>query len=180
MTNILDKPSLRKEYGEIRRNISDRLTKEAEVIKKLKGYVWDKPNVFCYVSMGSELSTHNFIREEIKNRVILVPYTMNGIMTPYKLLDATRLETDKLGNVDKKLLIEFEYSPSVVVVPMLAFDENNYRLGYGGGYYDRYLKNSASKKIGLAFDEQMATLVVESFDVPLDVIITPSSIKERK
>ena len=51
---------------------------------------------------------------------------------------------------------------------MVAFDSNHNRLGYGGGYYDRYLKNYAGKVIGLAFSfQQTEALPVESFDIPI-------------
>lgn len=60
----------------------------------------------------------------------------------------------------------------LLIVPMVAFDSNHNRLGYGGGYYDRYLKNYAGKVIGLAFSfQQTEALPVESFDIPIKTII---------
>jgi len=79
-----------------------------------------------------------------------------------------------MGNIDQNFNENYQGTPSAVIVPMLAFDKNNYRLGYGGGYYDRYLKDYDGLKIGLAFDEQYGELCIESFDMPLDIIITPT------
>lgn len=69
--------------------------------------------------------------------------------------------------------------PDVVLVPLLAFDLLGYRLGYGGGFYDRTLAGLRAKKtivaVGLAYDEQKVDAVPhESYDQPLDWVLTPS------
>jgi 5-formyltetrahydrofolate cyclo-ligase len=69
--------------------------------------------------------------------------------------------------------------PSVLIIPMLAFDATGARLGYGGGHYDRTLealrRDGTVTAIGLAFDEQeMAQLPTGPHDQRLDVILTPS------
>jgi 5-formyltetrahydrofolate cyclo-ligase len=70
-----------------------------------------------------------------------------------------------------------ELLPSVLIVPLLAFDRHGMRLGYGGGYYDRTLallrKSAPVTAIGLAFAGQEADrLPVDRFDQPLDLIVT--------
>ncbi len=67
-----------------------------------------------------------------------------------------------------------EPKPSVVIVPMLAFDDKLNRLGYGGGYYDRLLSESPkTKKIGVCYEaNKVAKLPKEKHDVTLDLIIT--------
>lgn len=72
-----------------------------------------------------------------------------------------------------------EVEPDVVLVPLLAFDANGYRLGYGGGFYDRTLAKLRAKKrvtaVGIAYDEQKVDAVpVESYDQRLDWVLTPS------
>jgi 5-formyltetrahydrofolate cyclo-ligase len=72
-----------------------------------------------------------------------------------------------------------EVIPRVLIVPLLAFDRRGYRLGYGGGYYDRTLAalrlDHAITAIGLAFDEQeVAEVPFGPYDQPLDWILTPS------
>jgi 5-formyltetrahydrofolate cyclo-ligase len=69
--------------------------------------------------------------------------------------------------------------PDVVLGPLLAFDATGYRLGYGGGFYDRTLARLRSLKkvtaIGLALDEQRVDAVPhEDYDEPLDWVLTPS------
>lgn len=67
----------------------------------------------------------------------------------------------------------------MVLVPMLAFDLNGYRVGYGKGYYDRYLKNCREDclKIGFSYFEPVDSVEdANEFDVPLDLCITPHRI----
>ena len=63
----------------------------------------------------------------------------------------------------------------MILVPVVGFFET-YRMGYGKGYYDRYLKNSSALKIGLAFDVQEMVFDVKPTDIELDMIITESRI----
>ena len=71
--------------------------------------------------------------------------------------------------------------PDVMIVPLVAFDKNKFRLGYGGGYYDRYI-NSISKikkifKIGFAFSfQEILKLPVDKYDQKLDAILTDKKI----
>ena len=70
-----------------------------------------------------------------------------------------------------------ERRPDLVLVPLLAFDRNGYRLGYGGGFYDRYLSEHRAKRtvraIGIAFGAQeVEELPHEATDEPLDAVVT--------
>ena len=72
--------------------------------------------------------------------------------------------------------------PDLIIVPLLAFDKFKYRLGYGGGYYDRYIKkiNTIKKTItvGLSFSfQEVKNLPKNRYDKKLDFILTESSIK---
>lgn len=74
-----------------------------------------------------------------------------------------------------------ELVPDLLLVPLLAFDDAGYRLGYGGGYYDRTLarlrEGGAPLAIGLAFAAQrVASLPREAHDMPLDLIATEAGI----
>lgn len=62
----------------------------------------------------------------------------------------------------------------MVIVPLIAFDKNGYRVGYGKGFYDRFLQGIAAKKIGLSLlDELLEIDNVNEHDVKLDQCITP-------
>lgn len=69
--------------------------------------------------------------------------------------------------------------PDILLVPLLAFDMAGYRVGYGGGFYDRTLAELRAKKtvtaIGVAYDEQRVDAVPHlDYDEPLDWVLTPS------
>ncbi len=62
----------------------------------------------------------------------------------------------------------------LVLVPGMAFDRRGFRLGRGGGYYDRLLAETGAIKCGVAFEEQLVEAVpAEPQDVPVDCIVTP-------
>src|SRR5699024_7389164 len=61
----------------------------------------------------------------------------------------------------------------LIIVPGLVYDQEGYRIGFGGGYYDRFLANYANETVSLAGQIQMVTNVPsESFDIPVNHIIT--------
>lgn len=73
------------------------------------------------------------------------------------------------------------FDPEILIVPLVAFDANGGRLGYGGGFYDRTLEGLRAKRptlaIGFAFDAQEADgLPLESTDQPLDMVVTESRV----
>jgi 5-formyltetrahydrofolate cyclo-ligase len=78
-----------------------------------------------------------------------------------------------------------ELQPDVLLVPMLAFDRRGYRLGYGGGFYDRTLAELRKLKpvtaIGVAYAEQeLPEVPISEFDEPLDWILTERGVIEPK
>lgn len=73
-----------------------------------------------------------------------------------------------------------ESSLDVVLVPLLAVDKNGNRVGYGGGFYDRFLANCRvdCKKIGLSlFPISEVEFIPDEFDIKLDICVTPSAIE---
>jgi len=78
--------------------------------------------------------------------------------------------------------IDDYFDPEIVIVPLVAFDSDGGRLGYGGGFYDRTLERLRARRatlaIGFAFDAQEAeSLPLETTDQPLDMIVTESGVR---
>lgn len=74
-----------------------------------------------------------------------------------------------------------ERRPDLILVPLLAFDRNGYRLGYGGGYYDRYLSEHRAKRsvraVGIAYaGQQVDALPHDDFDEKLDAVVTETQV----
>lgn len=64
-------------------------------------------------------------------------------------------------------------STSLCIVPALAIDHNGHRIGYGGGYYDRFLAQYKGASIGITYDDLIIeSIIPEDFDIPVDLIIT--------
>ncbi len=81
--------------------------------------------------------------------------------------------------IEQPLPTSPELEPDILVVPMAAFDREGYRVGYGGGFYDRSLAGLRARKpitaIGLAYDEQEVDAVPrDAHDARLDHLVTPT------
>jgi 5-formyltetrahydrofolate cyclo-ligase len=75
----------------------------------------------------------------------------------------------------------FNGTPDMVIVPLLGFDKNGYRVGYGKGFYDRFLQGLTTQKIGLSFFDAVEEIYdVHLNDIQLDKCITPSRILDFK
>jgi 5-formyltetrahydrofolate cyclo-ligase len=73
-------------------------------------------------------------------------------------------------------------TPGAVLAPLVGFDRQCYRLGYGGGYFDRTLAASSPRPraIGVGFElSQMETIYPQSFDIPMDIVVTEAEIRHR-
>lgn len=81
------------------------------------------------------------------------------------------------GNPSKHALIPTQ-PYDLIIVPLIAFDRACHRVGFGGGWYDRFLSTQPSaQKIGLAYEvQQVDTIPVEPHDEPLDMVITEAGI----
>lgn len=85
----------------------------------------------------------------------------------------------------EKSNFEFEESkkaivPDILLVPGLMFDKNGYRLGRGGGYFDRFLKNFKGISIGLCFSKQVVeNLPVEPHDISCHYVVTEKNIFQK-
>jgi 5-formyltetrahydrofolate cyclo-ligase len=72
--------------------------------------------------------------------------------------------------------------PNVVIAPLVGFDESGFRLGYGGGYFDRTLAAAYPRPyaVGLGYeDSALRTIYPQSHDIPMDLIVTEGSIHRR-
>ncbi len=107
----------------------------------------------------------------LSNNNIALPYIENRKM--YFSL-SKHLAKNKFGVLEPEH-IPFDFSSALMLVPLIAFDQNNYRLGRGGGYYDRFINENREKlyTIGVAYSiSYVKTLPIEPFDEKLDEVIT--------
>jgi len=191
------KQTLKSGILEKRKSLSREEVKEKSA--KIKQKLYSLPefkkakNIMFYVSFNNEADTIETIKELLKNKGenkknIIVPYVEknNPILQLSELKNFSDLEPKTFGIFEPKecKIKKFDANKlDLVVVPGIVFDENGHRIGYGHGYYDRFLKkiSSKAKKAGLAFDFQLiGKIPEEQHDIPVDFVITEKRIVKCK
>ncbi len=132
--------------------------------------------VFCYVSAGSEVNTLSLIHEILNKKRVTVPYCTdkNGNMIAVEIKSPDELKEGLFGILEPINPKEFPKDKiDFVIVPGIAFDKDGYRLGYGKGYYDRFLSDINPFKLGICKKELLIEkLPHDEFDVKMDEVIT--------
>ncbi|RPK15743.1 5-formyltetrahydrofolate cyclo-ligase [Priestia endophytica] len=130
------------------------------------------------LSLPFEVETRDIIEKAWgEGKRVAVPkcFPQTHKMEFYQLSSFTELETVQFG-IEEPLITAEKIAKEeldVIFVPGVIFAKNGYRVGFGGGYYDRYLQNYRGKKISIAFHIQIADFVpIESHDIPVGKIIT--------
>lgn len=131
--------------------------------------------VLLYASLGSEVNTWNIFQFCIEN----------SIKTAFPKVSGGNLELYWIENKEQlspgfKSILEPKYGSKasleqieIIAVPGVAFDKECYRIGYGGGFYDRLLSKRKGLAVGLAYEEQLIEEIPkETFDEKIDLIIT--------
>lgn len=141
--------------------------------------------IHSYVSMNNrkEVDTHPFIRECLllgKKVIISKSNLVDYSLSHYQIFDLNSLKENHWGVLEPDLEKETDLTPEIIIVPLVAADKSFNRLGFGKGFYDRYLKSSSAIKVGLVFEEFILTkFPVEETDVPLDILISEKNIYFR-
>ena len=135
-----------------------------------------KPQVVhTYLPMGSEVDIWPVIHHLHANGVTIVaPKALRNRQTEHWVLaDVNALEDGIFGTKHPANSRLHEGDIDMFIIPGLAFDKNNYRLGYGAGYYDMFLKDHLmAYKTGICYPFQLLdNIPVEPHDVKLDQII---------
>ena len=140
-------------------------------------------NVFMlYYPHRKEVDTKPIVDYLQKHsKIILLPKVKNFDLLPIRIYSLDDLYVGYAGIREPKGKV-YDGKIDVVIVPGVAYDKYGYRLGYGKGYYDRFLpKVDPVIKIGLAFDFQILDkLPHDPHDVKMDYIVTPTKIYKTK
>ena len=138
--------------------------------------------VGAYYSIGSEVQTHDLLQEFFnQGKDIALPKVYKNDLIFKKISSFSDLEIGNFSVMEPKEKCESVKNLDVVLVPAIALTLEGYRLGYGFGFYDRYLSGKKSNKIGLSYAKQ----VLKSFhhddhDVKMDCIVTEDGITYPK
>ncbi|MBS3810654.1 MAG: 5-formyltetrahydrofolate cyclo-ligase [Halanaerobiales bacterium] len=184
------KNNLRKEYLRKRENLSLEFIKEKSKIitEKLKKYIEKNKykNIMIFVSFRNEVQTHNLIKELLseEDKNIYVPYIDKSVndMRISKIEDFEKdLQAGMFNILEPKIKLrkdELYKNLDMIVVPGLIFSKQGYRIGYGGGYYDKFLSKITEdvKIIGITFSPFIVDkLPIDKYDLPVDLIINENN-----
>ncbi len=139
--------------------------------------------LLCYSSCGTEISTNRIIETAFENgKSVALPLCLDGYgnMEYYLVNSLDDLRCGMFGilepDVNKCSKIA-DYSSALCLVPGLCFDLKGFRLGYGKGYYDRFLEKFTIKTAGLCYNELVQdSLPIDKHDKSVDYIITQTGI----
>ena len=159
-------------------DLSQRVFKQLDKLNiwKLKHY-----HIFISISNYNELDT-SFIINKLKSeqKIIIVPKISNNELVHIAVNDKTEFSLNEYGikepNNGNHFIIE---NLDIIFIPLLAFDMEGHRVGYGKGYYDRFLKltNNSTLKIGLSFFDPINKIQdIDDNDIKLDYCITPTQV----
>ena len=187
-TAALEKQRLREERLAAREVLSEqeRSVLDDRITQKLlaTSEYAEATTVLTYVSVSSEVSTRMFIECALRDgKTVAVPRCLPGhclefvaiasleqlVAAPFNLLEPAK---------ELPAVTEDQKNNSICIVPALLVDTKGYRLGYGAGFYDRFLSTYPGKKICLAYQQSLSrtTLPHTAFDVAVDVVITESEV----
>ncbi|MBR5442216.1 MAG: 5-formyltetrahydrofolate cyclo-ligase [Clostridia bacterium] len=191
MEKIIDirpiKKKLRAEAREMRRSMSPegKQTLDRKIKNRLLN-MWairQVDTVLCYVSTDIEVDTRELINTLLQmGKRVAVPRCEDGRteMNFYYIDSLESLSSGSFG-VDEpdpqKCIMVGKTEGTVCIVPAFMFDKSGYRLGYGKGYYDRYLSGYKGSTIGICYDENIVNeLYHGKYDRTVDLVVTEKEI----
>lgn len=176
----MEKDRIRREMKRLRNNLySSEIETLSDIILEklmqidLSGF--DK--VFIYNSFGGEVDTNKAIKwllEEGKS--IYLPRVEGDVMQSVKITTQTSFNKSPFGILEPEGMAS-KIDKFVAIMPCLAVDKYGNRIGYGGGYYDKFLKSKSSLKIVLCYDFQIIDEIVSNeHDIKVDYIVTDKKV----
>mgnify|MGYP002516262900 FL=1 len=166
----LSKKEIRAKMKSIRNNIPNRLEREKDIQSQLFAFL-KKENIdrlAIYISFDSEFNTKGIIKYCLLNNIkIYIPKINKEDELDFYLFDGNYSSLIK----NKFSILEPNDNSSTLdnnikymIIPGLACDKQGYRIGYGKGYYDKYIKKHDTYKIGLYFKEQILNYIPHNED----------------
>lgn len=178
------KKNIRNKYIEIRNSFSNESINNISKIISYKLFDLTEykkcKNIFIYLSTEKELNTKYIIENaHSNNKNIYCPViTKKKREMIFKKYNEQNLIKNKF-NILEPLYEEEKISDkeTLIIVPALVYNKNKYRIGYGGGYYDNFLKNNTFlASIGICFDDFMVDFKEDYYDENVNIVITEKNI----
>lgn len=173
----MDKQKIRKIMKEKRLINKTFFTDSKSITQKVLKHpqIQEAKMIGIYVSLPGEVDTMLLIEKLLKTHRVCVPKVFQQSMDFYEIHSLNDLQEGYFHVLEPitNHLIQSQ-DIDVMIIPMLAFDKQNYRVGYGKGYYDRYMnQNFIGYKLGIAFSwQEVEEIDIDCYDVSLDEIIS--------
>ncbi len=173
------KERIRKEFLGIRKNIISKKDKSLKIFSSIindKDYLNSRV-IAIYKSLGNEVSTDRLIKYSLSlGKTVVLPKVDKSIMNFYKIDNNTKYKKSLFG-IDEPISNEIITDIDLFIIPGVVFGKDLNRVGFGKGYYDKYLENNNAIKIGICFEEQVIDSIdSDTNDVKMDKIITDKNI----
>lgn len=181
----MTKKEIRKKYASLRSELSDYQvnTKSLEILENLKSLpIWHLNSFHIFMSILSKKEVDTkpirlFLSQLNKQIIIPKINTKTNELNHFLLSENTFLKENKWGIIEPQNGTKIiPTTIDVVFIPLYAFDNQGYRVGYGGGFYDKFLAKCKKDtiKIGLSFFEEFEIIDdISEFDIPLNYCVTP-------
>ena len=182
MSVSIQKAALRKHLLEKRdaisaelRNISSK--KIYQNLKQVDSYI-NSQNTACYFPIGSEVDTHDIMLDILEHdKNMLLPKIIDNKLEFYNIPNLEKLEKGRFDIMEPKDSCKKAEKIDCVLVPTVGVSKLGDRLGYGRGYYDKFLSFTDVVKISLTYSKQIVkSIPSESYDIKIDLIITEDEI----
>lgn len=130
--------------------------------------------IFAYMAMADEVQTQNFIRKWVGKKRVVLPVVKGDNLELREYSSEDSLVAGQsfgiMEPIEGRLVLLSEID--LAIIPGVAFDRANNRMGRGKGYYDKLLNRSNFYKIGVCFDFQLVdALPVDAFDEKMDMVV---------
>ena len=184
----MNKLELRKKFKALRTQLSETEIEELSLEianKSLELPIWDYRyyHIFLSIAEQKEVDTEFLLHIlQGKDKEVIIPKSdpETGELINYLLTDQTVIKKNRWNIPEPQDGIEINNDKlEVVFIPLLAFDTSGHRIGYGKGFYDRFLASCRPDiiKIGLSFFEPIEEIKeIFNSDIPLDYCVTPDKI----
>ncbi|HBS88554.1 MAG: 5-formyltetrahydrofolate cyclo-ligase [Bacteroidetes bacterium GWF2_38_335] len=178
MTVDEQKKELRKIIRELKSQIPlDEKMRRSELIfksvEKTDSFEGAK-TIMLYWSMDDEVQTHNVVEKWYLKKTIILPVVSGDKLILKKYSGEQNMKTGQSYGIMEPIGEEFTDLNSIdlIIVPGVAFDKSNNRMGRGKAYYDKLLTSTKAVKIGVCFDFQyFESIPCDKYDVKMDQII---------
>ncbi len=177
------KKDLRDFYKNIRKTmpLEEKTKADAQIARRFCSLYQYKraKTLLCYVSTPIEVDTLGIIRQAWQDgKQVAVPRCVDDTRRMEFFLirsmeDLERRTFGVLEPVPERCRQLRDFRKSICIVPALAYDQDGFRLGYGGGYYDRFLSSYPGVKVGIVYHSCIRSRLPRGrFDVPVHLIVT--------